>query len=763
VARIFVGIAWPYANGPFHLGHMAGAYLPGDVFARFHRLRGNEVLMVSGSDMHGTPTLVTAEKEGSTPEAVARRNDEINRRSFAKLGFSFDLFTNTHTLVHERTVQELFLALLENGLISRRTEENAYCPHHRRFLPDRYLYGTCPYCGFAEARGDECDSCGRVLEPKQLKDPKCRLCSNPAEFRPSEHFYLLLDKTAPALSAWLADKSYWRDNVAKVTKNFVETGLHATPITRDLEWGVPIPLEGYDAKRFYVWFDAVIGYLSASKEWAIRAGRPEAWRSYWDPIHRARHYYFIGKDNIFFHTVVWPSILIGAKGFQLPYDVPANEWLVIDGKKIAKGRGTAGDAFLPALLEKYPPDAIRFYAALLAPQNHDTELDWEEFDRVHDEILANQYGNLAQRLLVLVRDRYDGKVPAPPEGWSPETSEVGERIRIAHRRITEELDAVRLKEALDLALTEVREGNRRFHESKPWASDEFLRRRAVTEGLWLLKASATWLSPYLPFSSAELFRMLGFSDPPRAGDWESVLVPVPAGQPLGDVRPLFPRRDRPAVASTPPLAAGPSPVAQPAAATEGTRRGPPTLDIRAAKVLKAEIHPSADRLYVLTVDAGEAGPRTVVAGLRSSYTPEQLTGRMVALLANLEPRTIRRMTSQGMILAADVDGKAALLEIPEGLEPGRSVAGVVSPAGSITYADFETTPLVVGIARTTPEGKGQVDLGARTVPSDRTLTPGSPVVVRLASLEAPEGIVLAFDDAHPIGAPANAAPGTRVR
>ncbi|MCI4330182.1 MAG: class I tRNA ligase family protein, partial [Thermoplasmata archaeon] len=581
---------------------------------------------------------------------VARRNDEINRRSFQRLGFSFDLFTNTHTLVHERTVQELFLALLENGYISRRTEENAYCPHHRRFLPDRYLYGTCPYCGFAEARGDECDSCGRVLEPKQLKDPKCRLCSNPAEFRPSEHFYLLLDKTSAALTEWLSDKTYWRPNVAKVTRNFLDTGLHATPITRDLDWGVPIPLEGYDSKRFYVWFDAVTGYLSASKEWAIRAGRPDAWKSYWDPVHRARQYYFIGKDNIFFHTVVWPSILLGAKGLQLPYDIPANEWLVIDGKKIAKGRdGGAGDAFLPTLLEKYPPDAIRFYAALLAPQNHDTELDWEEFDRVHDEILANQYGNLVQRLLILARDRYGGKVPDPPEGWTPETSEAGERIRLAHRRITEELEAVRLKEALELALAEVREGNRRFHEAKPWASEEPVRQRAVTEGLWLLKSAGLWLSPYLPFSSAELFRMLGFSDSPRAGDWDAALTPVPAGQPLGEVRPLFPRREKPkAPAATPPPKAG----AAVSVATPARAAGPRPLDIRAARVTAVENHPSADRLYVLTVDAGEGHTRTVVAGLRSSYTAEQLTGRTVALLANLEPRTIRRITSQGMILAA---------------------------------------------------------------------------------------------------------------
>ncbi|HKV90333.1 MAG TPA: methionine--tRNA ligase, partial [Thermoplasmata archaeon] len=725
MGRIFVGVAWPYANGPFHLGHLAGAYLPADIFARFHRLRGDEVLMVSGSDMHGTPTLVTAEKEGTSPAAVAGRNDEINRSAFVRLGFSFDLFTNTRTLVHERTVQELFLTLLENGFIARRTEENPYCPNHRRFLPDRYVYGTCPYCGFAEARGDECDNCGRVLEAKQLQEPKCRLCSTPAEFRASEHFYLLLDKLAPALTPWLAERTQWRPNVAKVTKNFVETGLHPTPITRDLDWGVPIPLEGYDTKRFYVWFDAVIGYLSASKEWAIRAGRPEAWRSYWDPVHRARHYYFIGKDNIFFHTVVWPSILLGAKGLELPFDVPANEWLVIDGKKVAKGRGATGDASVPSLLAHHAPDKIRFYAALLAPQNHDTELDWDEFDRVHDEILANQYGNLAQRLLVLVRDRYGGRVPPVPPGWDPETSEVGARLRGAHQRITTELEAVHLKEALEVALTEVREGNRRFHEAKPWASEEPARLQAIVEGLWLLKAAAVWLTPYLPFSSASLFRMLGFSEPPGAGDWDAVLAPVPSGQPLGEVRPLFPKLERRSRATAPPVGTG--------------REDPgalPPLGIRVGRVEAVEVHPSADRLYVLTVDAGEGRPRTVVAGLRDSYTPDQLLGRKVVLLANLEPRTIRRITSQGMVLAADVEGRAALLEVPPSIDVGRSLDGVPPDTAMISYADFERTPLLVGRVDASGPSGSSVALGDRTVRVPGAWPVGASLVVRVESPSA---------------------------
>jgi methionyl-tRNA synthetase len=754
VARIFIGVSWPYANGPQHLGHLASTYVPADIFARYHRLRDDQVLMVSGSDMHGTPILVAAEKAGRTPADLAEQFHAVNRAALTQLGVTFDVFTTTHTVLHEQKVHEVFLTLLEGGYIRRRTADAAYCPKERRFLPDRYLEGTCPHCGFLKARGDECDNCGRPLEPKQLRSPKCAFDGTPAEFRPSEHFYLELDRLQPKLAEYIARQGpQWRPGVLHVAENFLTEGLHPTPITRDLDWGVSIPLEGYGTKRIYVWFEALVGYLSAAQEWAIRSGRPDAWRQYWEEREPARHYYFVGKDNKFHHTIVWPSMLLGVGGLHLPDDVPANEWMTLRGQKVSKSRTQELDAFLPSLLTRYTPDTIRFYAALLAPQNHDTELDWDEFERVHDEILANQYGNLAQRLLILVRDRYGGVVPAAPDGWSAAESEFGQRIARAQAAITGELEAVHLKEALELILAEVREGNRRFHEAKPWAADDVARRQAVTEGLWLLKAAAIWLSPFLPFSSDSLFRSLGYSDGPSRGDWDSVLVPVAAGQHLGEVRPLFPRLERPA----PPVPVAPP---TPKPAPDGTL---PPLDIRAARVVHVENHPSADRLYVLTVEAGEPRPRTVVAGLRDSYVPEQLTGRMVALLANLEPRTIRRITSQGMILAADVGGKAALLEIPDGIEPGRALSSTPPSSRPISYSEFESTPLLVGRAEpSVGPGASSVSVG-RAIVVDRTVPLDSRVVVRLAGPESPDGSVLGFDDEHPLKAPAAAALGTRVR
>jgi methionyl-tRNA synthetase len=709
--------------------------------------------MVSGSDMHGTPTLVRAEKEGTTPAAIAERFHEVNRTAFERLGVSFDLYTTTRTVVHERTVQMIFLALLENGFIRRRTEENAYCPKHQRFLPDRYLLGVCPHCGFESARGDECDNCGRPLEPKQLGSPRCALCGTPAEFRASEHFYLELDQLQPKLGEWLAKQAHWRPGTLRVAENFLAEGLHPTPITRDLDWGVPIPLEGYDTKRFYVWFDALIGYLSASKEWALKAGRPDDWHRFWDETEDVRPYYFVGKDNKFHHTIVWPSVLLGVGGLHLPYDVPANEWMLVEGGKISRTRSRDESIFIPALLEKYAPDVIRFYAALMAPEHHDTEFSWAEFDSVREEVLANQYGNLVQRALVLTRERYDGKIPAPPADWRPDAPDaVGAHLRAAHERITDEYERVRLKEGLDLALEEVREANRKFHEGKPWQLEGDARDRVVYETLWRIRAIATWLAPVLPFSSAEVFRMLGFEGPPSSGDWDRVLESPPVGQSLGEVRPLFPRSALPAgtEARTPVGTAAEDPW--------------PPFAARAGIIRTATVHPSADKLYVLEVDEGEGRSRTLVAGLRPSYAPEQLRDRPVLFLANLEPRTIRRMTSQGMVLAADVGERAVLLAPPDGTPPGAYISGASAADRTITYEEFSRTPLVVGKALAgAGGGRTRFDLGGREVEVPGDWSEGSVGIVRLRGVDGATGEVLAFGPGRAVEASEAVAVGSRVR
>ena len=506
---------------------------------------------------------------------------------------------------------------------------------------------------------------------------------------------------------YLSHQQHWRPGTLRVAENFLKEGLHPTPITRDLDWGVPIPLDGYDAKRFYVWFDAVTGYLSASKEWAIRAGRPDAWQAYWDAREPVRQYATSSARTTSSTTrSSGRACSSGPAVSSFRTHVPANEWLLAGGKKVSKSGTVEADAFIPALLANYPPDVIRFYAAVMAPQNHDTELDWDEFRKFREEVLANQYGNLVQRTLVLTRDRYAGKVPAPPDGWSAEGANgVAERLKGAHAKITEEYEKVHLKEALDLALEEVRESNRRFHEARPWQASESDRARILYETLWRLKALATWLAPVLPFSSTEVFRMLGYDGPPGPGEWDVALSPVPAGQSLGEVRPLFPRPETERTSSP----------ASPPASEEGW----PPLAACSGIIRSAAPHPSADKLYVLEVDIDAPSPRTVVAGIREDHTPEALTGRPVVLLTNLAPRTIRRITSQGMVLCAETEERAILLAPPDGTPPGTYLEHRSPSDRQISFEEFVATSLTIGCVtgpgRDRPGSSGRRRSGGRAL------------------------------------------------
>jgi methionyl-tRNA synthetase len=446
---------------------------------------------------------------------------------------------------------------------------------------------------------------------------------------------------------------------------------------------------------------------------------------------------------------VWPGILLGYGDLPLPYDVPANEWMQVSGGKLSKSRSEGKAAFAPDLLAQYPPDVIRFYAALLAPQNHDTELDWDEFRQVRQEILSNQYGNLVQRLLVFCRDRFHGEVPEPPQDWDTGAPDgAGARIRAVHDRITREFEAVRLKEALDIVLSEVRDLNRRFQEARPWQASEDARRTTVYEGVWWLKALATWLAPFLPFSSAEVYRMLGYHEPPHNGGWEAALDPVPAHQRLGEVRPLFPREE--AAPSAPPAPSNPPAETVP-------------LALRAARVREVEPHPSADKLYVLRLDVGASGDRTVVAGIRPFYAPAELVGRSIVLLSNLEPRTIRRMTSQGMLLAADSGDRALLIAPPPDCPPGTLLDGVDEPARTIRYDEFERAPLAVGKV----VGKGDafltVSLGPREVQVPGNAEVGSLVVVRSPGSDGTGASLLTMMNGSSLGPDPATPPGSRVR
>jgi len=537
--RILVGVAWPYADGPLHLGHIAGAYLPADIFARYHRVKGNEVLMVSGSDQHGTPITLKAEREGKDPAQIVARYHQGFLDSWQDLGISFDLFTRTGTANHAEVVQDIFLTLLKKDYIYRDSVSQPYCPRCERFLTDRYIEGGCPYCQSPRARGDQCDDCGKPLNPAELLAPRCAFCGTAPEFRDSEHFFLRLSAFQDRLLEWIQGKGYWRQNVLNFTRRYLEGGLRDRAITRDIAWGVPVPVDGFESKRIYVWFEAVIGYLSASKEWAQSTGDAERWRDYWQ-ADETKVYNFIGKDNIVFHTIIWPAMLMGYEGLNLPYDVPANEFLTIEGKKLSTSRGWA--VWVPDYLSRYDPDPLRYLLSANMPETSDTDFSWREFVRRNNDELVATYGNLAHRVLTFTARHFEGAVPAPAGGATPTPLETS--CAAVFREMGEDLERCQFRLALKRAMALAQEANRFLDEKAPWKvikEDRQAAADALYPAISVISCLRTMLYPFLPFSSQKLHEYLGFTGRVEDGGWQP-RVPVP-GQKLLSPQPLFTKLD----------------------------------------------------------------------------------------------------------------------------------------------------------------------------------------------------------------------------
>ncbi len=527
--KIGVFVAWPYANGPLHLGHIAGAYLPADIFARYHRLLGNEVLVVSGSDSHGTPVTITADEEGKSPRQVFEHYHHIFLESFARLGISFDLFTHTDTENHYRISQDFFLKLYQNEEIYRATEKQLYCVDDARFLPDRYIEGQCPICGYPRARGDQCENCGNVLDALQLINPRCRLAKDGAahtlEVRDTEHFYLDLAQFNQPLLDWARTQAHWKSNVRAFTLNYLRgdgtdenpTGLHGRAITRDLDWGIPIPeaVGKFPSKRIYVWFEAVIGYYSASVEWARNNELGDKWREWWTVAENVKPYYFIGKDNIPFHTVIWPAIILGygqARDLPLPlpYDVPANEFLNLEGRKFSKSAHWA--VWINDYLADYDPDPLRYLLSTNMPEYADTDFSWREFVRRNNDELVATWGNLANRALTFAYKNFDKQVPTPGE-LSDQDRALLEKSERVFTTIGDALVHTRFKEGIQLAFEVAREANVYLNATEPWKTIKQDRARAATSiyvALRVIDNLKTLLYPYLPHSSADLHRQLGY-------------------------------------------------------------------------------------------------------------------------------------------------------------------------------------------------------------------------------------------------------------
>ncbi|OMC69666.1 methionine--tRNA ligase [Paenibacillus odorifer] len=530
MSNVFIGGAWPYANGSLHLGRLSSV-LPGDVLARYFRSKGDNVLYVSGSDCHGTPVAVQAANEGITPGAFASRYHEEFLKCFEQLGFSYDLYTRTDQQQHHKVVQALFTKLLENGHLYKKTIAQCYCEVDQRFLPDRYVEGTCPVCG-ERARGDQCDYCSTILDPADLLDRVCKLCGNTPTERPTEHYYLSLSNFQSELTEYVEEAQFWRENAIKLTKRYLKEELQDRAVTRDLSWGVDVPVAGFEDKKIYVWIEAVSGYLSASKQWAAQSG--VNWEDFWlEEKGAITAYYVHGKDNIPFHTLIWPAVLLGAGGLHLPDRIISSEYLTLEGQKFSTSRNWA--VWVPDILERYQPDSIRYFLIANGPEKRDTDFSWREFIYSHNGELLGAFGNLVNRSLAFVEKFCEGKVPNGQldKGWK-------DNIDLLYLESGRLIEAGNLKDALEFIFSYVRKANQYFDLQKPWIrikEDQVSCDSAIYTCVQIIANLANLLHPFLPFSCDKIRGFLSLELP----NWQP--CSVPPYQQVTDLQLLFERID----------------------------------------------------------------------------------------------------------------------------------------------------------------------------------------------------------------------------
>jgi len=664
MTRILIGVAWPYANGAIHAGHMAGAILPADIFSRFQRMAGNEVLMISGSDEHGTPITITAEKEHKSPQEIVDKYHNINKDILEKMNILFDLYSRTSSEVHKRVVKEFILEIYGKGFVYPKFMVSPYCPQCNRFLPDRYVEGTCPYCGNPEARGDQCDNCGKTLDPSDLINPRCKICGTTPVFKDTEHLFFKLSEFEAKIKEWLDTKNFWRDNVLNFTRKYLDGGLKDIPITRDLDWGVEVPVKGYENKRIYVWFEAVIGYLSASIAYSESINDPDYWKKFWkDP--EAKHYYFLGKDNIPFHTIRWPAMLMAHGDLELPYNVPANEYLRFDFAKFSKSRGIGFT--MPDLLKNFDAEMLRFYLSLNLPELRDSDFTLPDFVNMVNQELIDKYANFINRALTFTKSRF-GRVPEQYD-LDDKDIELLKKIENTSNSMAEMINNVDLKKAFKEWLSLVRFANVYFDNSAPWDLYNSNMQKCKTKlhlSLRLARALAIMGYPYLPVTSQRIWNMLGYDSKISSITWSESLNDIETQQ-MKEPELLFKKLE-----------------------LEEQFEDWQKLDLRVARIIDVTEHPDADRLYVLKLEVG-GEERTLIAGLRKHYLKEELAGRYVILLYNLEPAEIRAVKSEGMLLAAD-DSENVCLLLPEIQETGLKVEAnsLIPDSGKILkYKNFE--------------------------------------------------------------------------
>ena len=651
--RTLITAALPYANGPVHIGHLAGVYIPSDIYARYLRLKGEEVLFVCGSDEHGVPVTIKAKKEGITPQDVVDRYDAIIRQSFADFGITFDVYGRTTSPTHREHAAAIFRTLYDKGEFLEEESEQYYDPEAKQFLADRYITGTCPRCQYDRAYGDQCEHCGSTLNPTDLIHPKSAISGATPELRKTKHWYLPLNKHEDFLRQWiLEDHKEWKTNVYGQCKSWLDGGLQPRAVSRDLDWGIPVPVEGAEGKVLYVWFDAPIGYISNTKELL-----PDSWETWWKS-EDTRLLHFIGKDNIVFHCIVFPAMLRAEGSYILPDNVPANEFLNLEGDKISTSRNWA--VWLNEYLEDLPgkQDVLRYVLTANAPETKDNDFTWKDYQARNNNELVAVFGNFVNRALVLTAKYFEGQVPARGEltDFDKETLDELGKVRSA---IEKELDAFHFREALKEAMNLARLGNKYLADTEPWKLAKTDMDRVATIlniSLQLTANLAIAFAPFLPQSSEKLLGMLQISLPAWADLGRSDLLSE--GHQLGQASLLFEKiEDEVIEAQIAKLqatkAANDAAEAKaPAVGEDITFDDFTKLDLRVGTVLECQKVPKADKLLQFRIDDGLGG-RTIVSGIAQHYSPEELVGKQVCFIANLPPRKLRGIESQGMILSAE--------------------------------------------------------------------------------------------------------------
>ena len=683
--KYLVTDALPYANGKLHLGHIAGSHLPGDIYVKYQRMKGHDVLHIGGTDDHGVPITLTADRNGITPQEVVDTYYPTIYNSLKALGITFDNFSQTSRSIHHQTARDFYSRLHEKHCFDLREVDQLYCPSSNRSLPDRYVEGTCPHCQYERARGDQCESCGTMLDGVQLINPVSELCDVPLEIRKASDWYFNLSEAQEDLKQWLEGKTDWKDNVLNYCAGWFAQGLEDRPITRDLDWGIKLPIDDSDGKVMYVWFEAVIGYVSSTREWANRIGDPERWKTYWhNPDCTLVH--FLGKDNIVFHAILWPAMLMAHGDYVLPTYIPANEFLNIEGQKLSTSRNWA--IWLDEYLEELPPDPLRYYLASVAPETKDADFSWKDFQSRNNNELADIFGNFINRSLTFITRYFDGQVPAPG-AMTSEDEAMLKLLKETPDHVGGCFDKFQVRGAVRELILLGHQFNKYFNDQAPWMTRKtdlvqcgttlFICTQAV-------RTLALMVAPILPFSADKIWKMLQLDGSISEQLWDEVGEPgVPGGHKIGQPEILFSKIEDDIIDAQiaklgKPQSSGHSPLSA-ISKEKTTVVEHPTIpidlfqqiELRVADILSAERVPKTDKLLRLHIRLGSE-ERQIVSGIAHKYDPAELAGRQIVVVANLQPATIRGVESNGMLLAAtDGNGDPILLTPESRAESGARV------------------------------------------------------------------------------------------